>query len=104
MKYIAHADWVALRDATINSPYLMSFQSVNDRIDLYFKLWKICSSSFISLENFKSYILKDIKLNFNYSKIFEQMANIKSDIEIPEISLFESNKSIQNYIGTSYEY
>lgn len=104
MKFIAHADWVALRDATINSPYLSSFESVNDRIDLYFKLWKICSSSFISLENFKSYVLKDVKLNFNYSRIFQQMANINADINIPEISYFENNKSIQNYIGTGYTF
>lgn len=104
MKFIAHADWVALRDATINSPYLSNFESVNDRIDLYFKLWKICSSSFISLENFKSYVLKDVKLNFNYSRIFQQMANINADVEIPEISYFENNKSIQNYIGTGYTF
>ncbi|GMM43828.1 hypothetical protein DAPK24_004030 [Pichia kluyveri] len=102
MKFIAHADWVALRDATINSPFLLNFNSINDRIDLYFKLWKICSSSFINLENFKNYILKDIKLNFNYSKIFQQMSNIKSDIEIPEINYFIKNKSIQNYISNGY--
>lgn len=104
MKFIAHADWVALRDATVNSPYLSSFKSVNDRIDLYFKLWKICSSSFISLENFKSYILKDVKLNYNYTRIFQQMANIKADVEIPEIAYFENNKSIQNYIGNGYKF
>ena len=102
MKLIAHADWVALRDATINSPYLQNFSSMNDRIDLYFKLWKICSCSFISLENFKSYILKDIKLNFNYSRIFQQMANIKSDLEVPEINYFVTNKSIENYVSQGY--
>lgn len=102
MKFIAHADWVALRDATINSPYLLNFSSVNDRIDLYFKLWKICSNCFISLENFKSYVLKDIKLNFNYSKIFQQMAKIKSDIDIPEINYFQTNKSITNYVNTGF--
>lgn len=104
MKYIAHADWVALRDATINSPQLMSFTSINDRIDLYFKLWKICSCSFISLDNFKSYILKDIKLNPNYSRIFQQMPNINiSDIEVPEIGFFEVNKSITAYLSSNYQ-
>lgn len=99
MKFIAHADWVALRDATINSPYLINFQSINDRIDLYFKLWKICSVSFISLENFKNYIFKDIKLNYNYSRIFQQMNNIRTvDIDIPEINYFQRNKSIEAYI------
>lgn len=102
MKFIAHADWVALRDATINSPFLQNFNSMNDRIDLYFKLWKICSPSFISLENFKNYIFKDVKLNYNYSRIFQQMLNIRTDIEIPEINYFQNNKAVQSYIDSGY--
>lgn len=102
MKFIAHADWVALRDATINSPFLQNFNSLNDRIDLYFKLWKICSPYFISLENFKNYVFKDVKLNYNYSRIFQQMSNIRTDVEIPEINYFQKNKSVQAYIDAGY--
>ncbi|QPG75475.1 hypothetical protein FOA43_002830 [Brettanomyces nanus] len=103
MKYIAHADWVALRDATVNSPQLFSFSNPGERIDLYFKLWKICSPFFISLENFKNYIYKDVKLNYNYSRIYQQMPNIRSDdIEIPEVNLLRRNSAIESYIGYAY--
>ncbi|KAH3660351.1 hypothetical protein OGAPHI_006937 [Ogataea philodendri] len=102
MKYIAHADWIALRDATVNSQQLYTFSDPNSRIDVYFKLWKMCAPYFISLANFKNYIYKDIRLNYNYSQIFQQMPNIKTDINVPEITLFNRNVSIDNYIGYSY--
>lgn len=103
MKYIAHADWVALRDATVNSSQLFSFPNPGERIDLYFKLWKICSPYFISLENFKNYIYKDIKLNYNYSRVYQQMPNIRSDdIQIPEVQCLRRNAAIENYIGYAY--
>lgn len=103
MKYIAHADWVALRDATVNSSQLFSFENPGERIDLYFKLWKLCSPYFISLENFKNYIYKDIKLNYNYSRIYQQMPNIRSDdLHIPEIRYMRRNSAIENYIGYAY--
>ncbi|VEU21129.1 DEKNAAC102027 [Brettanomyces naardenensis] len=103
MKYIAHADWVALRDATVNSPQLFSLSNPGDRIDLYFKLWKICSPYFISLENFKNYIYKDVKLNYNYSRIYQQMPNIRSDdIQIPEVGFLRRNSAIESYIGYAY--
>ncbi|GME72681.1 unnamed protein product [[Candida] boidinii] len=100
---IAHADWVALRDSTINSDRLLQFSNPNERIDLYFKLWKICSTYFLNLDNFKNYINKDIKLNQNYSRVFQEMPNIDtSDINIPEISYFRKNNSIENYIRYAY--
>lgn len=103
MKYIAHADWVALRDATVNSPQLYSFQQPGNRIDLYFKLWKICSPYFISLENFKNYVYKDLKLNSNYSQIYQQMPQVRTDdIQIPEISYLKRNVAIEKYIGFAY--
>ncbi|KAG7882255.1 hypothetical protein KL925_001604 [Ogataea polymorpha] len=102
MKYIAHADWIALRDATINSQQLYTFSDPNSRIDIYFKLWKLCAPYFISLANFKNYMYKDIRLNYNYSQIFQQMPNIRTDIELPEIALFNRNVAIDSYIGYAY--
>ncbi|OWB85196.1 hypothetical protein B5S33_g3855 [[Candida] boidinii] len=101
---IAHADWTALRDATISSPILLSTENcATSRIDLYYKLWKLCSPYLLSLDDFKNYIYKDIKLNYAYSKIFENIANIRTDdIQLPEIGSYSRNFSIDNYTGYSY--
>ncbi|GMM32252.1 hypothetical protein DAMA08_049970 [Martiniozyma asiatica (nom. inval.)] len=100
--YIAHADWVALRDATVNSPYLNSFESKNDRIDLYFKLWKLCAIKLISLDNLKSYIWKDCKLNQGYNLIFQKMDDVKVDLDVPELGWFRDNRGIEIYLENGW--
>ncbi|GME86222.1 unnamed protein product [Ambrosiozyma monospora] len=91
---IVNADWFALRDATVRSKKVN-----NDRIDLYFKLWKLCAPYFISLKNFKLYVGFDIKLNKAYSRVFQDMRFVDtSDIYLPQLDYFMRNNDIDNYL------
>lgn len=90
---ITNADWFALRDATIRSHHVNS-----EKIDLYFKLWKLCSPYFVSLHNFRLYVGLDMKLNRAYGKVFREIDYVNaSDIRLPQLSFFSPNREIHDY-------
>lgn len=90
---ITNADWFALRDATIRS------RSVNsDKIDLYFRMWKLCSLYFTSMKNFRMYIRFDIKENRNYAKVFGNIDAVDTrDVNLPQLSRLSVNREIADY-------
>ncbi|CDK24530.1 unnamed protein product [Kuraishia capsulata CBS 1993] len=101
--FIAHADWTALRDATVNSPLVSKKVNGSQRADLYFKLWKLYSPYFNRLENFKTYVDKDVSLNPNYMRIFQNMKDVDtSDIPAPMLYSIKRNPAIERYIGYTY--
>ncbi|GMM31996.1 hypothetical protein DAMA08_047410 [Martiniozyma asiatica (nom. inval.)] len=91
--YITNADWFALRDATIHSLELSS-----DKVDTYFKLFKICCPHFLGMKNFKLYMDLDCGLDRRYRHVFEQMDMIETnDVQLPQLQWFAINESIVNY-------
>ncbi|KAF6012946.1 hypothetical protein HII13_001433 [Brettanomyces bruxellensis] len=90
---ITNADWFALRDATIRSRNVSS-----DKIDLYFRMWKLCSPYFTSMKNFRMYMRFDIKENKNYSKVFNNIDSVDTrDVNLPQLSRLSANKEILDY-------
>jgi hypothetical protein len=91
--HLTNADWFAFRDATIHSKYLN-----NEKIDLYFKIFKICCKYFLNLQNFKLYMNLDIGLNKRYKNVFDELQRVNTDdIELKELQWFNECKDIVDY-------
>ncbi|QPG75592.1 hypothetical protein FOA43_002949 [Brettanomyces nanus] len=92
-RQITNADWFALRDATVRSHHINA-----EKIDLYFKLWKLSSLFFVSLQNLKLYVGLDMKLNRAYGRVFREIEYVDaSDIHLPQLRFFSRNRAIGNY-------
>lgn len=93
--YITNADWHALRHATVTSSFLTP-----DRIDLYFKLFKLCCPHFLpKLNNFKSYMEMDYLLDNRYGAVFNQIGKLDtSGIDLTEqLKWFKMNQAVLEY-------
>ncbi|KAG7878642.1 hypothetical protein KL905_004017 [Ogataea polymorpha] len=87
---IANADWLAIRDATINSKIVSE-----EKVDLYFKLWKKCSPYFATPSNYYSYQREDTKLNAAYSHIFNNIRKIDAEeITLNQLDFFVKDHQI----------
>ncbi|KAG7828028.1 hypothetical protein KL920_003755 [Ogataea angusta] len=87
---IANADWLAIRDATINSKMVSE-----EKVDLYFKLWKKCSPYFANSSNYYSYQREDTKLNAAYSHIFNNIRKIDADnLPLDQLQFFVKDHHI----------
>ncbi|KAH3666529.1 hypothetical protein OGAPHI_003526 [Ogataea philodendri] len=94
-KKIANADWLAIRDATINSE-----NPTNQKIDYYFKLWKVCSPYFAEVSNYSSYQRADIKLNKAYAYIYKNIREIDaSEIQLPQLDFFTKDESLEQRVS-----
>lgn len=94
--FITNADWHALRDATIKSPEYLS----GEKIDLYFKLFKLCCPHFLpNIKNFKSYMSMDYLLDNRYGDVFNQIGQVDtSTVDLTnQLKWFKLNDSVINY-------
>ena len=90
---LTNADWFAFRDATIHSKFIN-----NDKINLYFKLFKLSCKHFLSLQNFKLYMNLDIGLDRRYKNVYDEFDRVDvSDIEVIELQWFNKCRAIEEY-------
>lgn len=91
--HLTNADWFAFRDATIHSKFL-----TGEKIDLYFKVFKVCCRYFLNLNNFKLYMNLDVGLDKRYSKVFEELHRVNiDDVELSELQWFNQCPDIVEY-------
>lgn len=91
--HLTNADWFAFRDSTIHSKYLNS-----EKIDLYFKLFKVCCKYFLTVQNFKLYMNLDVGLDKRYQNVFEELQRVNvDDVELDELQWFNECKGIVEY-------
>ncbi|KAG7800445.1 hypothetical protein KL944_004018 [Ogataea haglerorum] len=92
---IANADWLAIRDATINSKIVSQ-----EKVDLYFKLWKKCSPYFANSSNYYSYQREDTKLNAAYSHIFNNIRKIDTEnLTLDQLDFFVKDHQISSKVN-----
>lgn len=92
-RQITNADWFALRDATVRSQHVTP-----EKIDLYFKLWKLCSPYFLSLRNLKLYSSLDMKTNRAYGRVFRELDQLDTTgTELPQLRYFRRNRQVDEY-------
>ncbi|CAI8508808.1 unnamed protein product [Pichia kudriavzevii] len=90
---IGNADWFAFRDATIHSK-----EVTNDKIDLYFKVLKLCCKHFLNARNFRLYMNLDVGLDKRYASVYEEMDRVNVDgVAIPELEWFSECGDIVRY-------
>lgn len=93
--HLTNADWFAFRDATIHSKFLNG-----EKIDLYFKLFKVCCKYFLNLQNFKLYMNLDVGLDQRYRKVFDEFQRINvQDVDLNELQWFNKCNAIAKYWG-----
>lgn len=91
--HLTNADWFAFRDATIHSKFLNG-----EKIDLYFKLFKMCCKHFLTLQNFKLYMNLDVGLDQRYRKVFDEFQRINvDDVNLEELQWFNKCNAIVKY-------
>lgn len=91
--HLTNADWFAFRDATIHSKFLNG-----EKIDLYFKLFKVCCKYFLNLQNFKLYMNLDVGLDQRYRKVFDEFQRINvQDVNLSELQWFNKCGAIVKY-------
>lgn len=91
--HLTNADWFAFRDATIHSKFLDG-----EKIDLYFKLFKVCCKHFLNLQNFKLYMNLDIGLDQRYRKVFDEFQRVNiDDVNLKELQWFNKCNAIVKY-------
>lgn len=91
--HLTNADWFAFRDATIHSKFLNS-----EKVDLYFKVFKVCCKHFLNMSNFKLYMNLDIGLDKRYRNVFDEFQRVNTDdIELQELQWFNKCNSIIEY-------
>lgn len=93
--FITNADWHALRDATVKSQRHLS----GEKIDLYFKLFKLCCPHFLpKLKNFRSYMEMDCTLDARYGDVFSQMGQVDtSGVELDQLRWLKINEAVVEY-------
>lgn len=92
-KQLTNADWFAFRDATIHSKFIN-----NDKIDLYFKIFKISCKYFLNMNNFNLYMNLDVGLDKRYRKVFDEFGRVETDdLQLKELQWFKESPAIIKY-------
>lgn len=91
--HLTNADWFAFRDATIHSQHLTT-----EKVDLYFKLFKISCKHFLNISNFKLYMNLDIGLDMRYRNVFDEFQRVQTaEVDLPELQWFNTCADIVEY-------
>lgn len=91
--HLTNADWFAFRDATVHSKFLN-----NEKIDLYFKMFKLCCKYFLNMNNFNLYMNLDVGLDKRYRNVFDELDRVNTeDVELKELQWFNECGAIVKY-------